>query len=210
MCLCSGPWRRELRGSSAPKASPWNHWILHCLPRTPKQRDLKSKSVKLSLECHVLITSHQSVRYVVLNAFLRHSNRDTERNKEIAFLEAQVYEYVEILGVSLDVLMLLLELVFRAGFVRKPHVDMLRMWLQEQRQLTHENVQRKQARTGEEREEEEEEQVSESESEDEDNEIIYNPKNLPLGWDGKVKLQTHLHRVTVTASVTRMCEICMC
>lgn len=60
-------------------------------------------------------------------------------------------------------------------------------WLQEQRQLTHENVQRKQARTGEEREEEEEEQLSESESEDEDNEIIYNPKNLPLGWDGKVR-----------------------
>lgn len=58
---------------------------------------------------------------------------------------------------------------------------------QEQRQLTHENVQRKQARTGEEREEEEEEQLSESESEDEDNEIIYNPKNLPLGWDGKVR-----------------------
>ena len=58
--------------------------------------------------------------------------------------------------------------------------------LQEQRHLTHENVQRKQARTGEEREEEEEEQISESESEDEENEIIYNPKNLPLGWDGKV------------------------
>ena len=77
-----------------------------------------------------------------------------ERNKDIAFLEAQIYEYVEILG--------------------------------EQRHLTHENVQRKQARTGEEQEEEEEEQISESESEDEENEIIYNPKNLPLGWDGKV------------------------
>lgn len=25
---------------------------------------------------------------------------DTERNKDIAFLEAQIYEYVEILGVS--------------------------------------------------------------------------------------------------------------
>lgn len=49
-------------------------------------------------------------------------------------------------------------------------------------------MQRKQARTGEEREEEEEEQLSESESEDEDNEIIYNPKNLPLGWDGKVRI----------------------
>ncbi|XP_016105950.1 splicing factor 3A subunit 3-like, partial [Sinocyclocheilus grahami] len=79
--------------------------------------------------------------------------KDSERNKESAFLEAQIYEYVEILG--------------------------------EQRQLTHENVQRKQARTGEERDEADEEQPSESESEDEDNEIIYNPKNLPLGWDGK-------------------------
>ena len=48
-------------------------------------------------------------------------------------------------------------------------------------------MQRKQARTGEEREEEDDEQLSESESEDEDNEIIYNPKNLPLGWDGKVR-----------------------
>lgn len=56
-------------------------------------------------------------------------------------------------------------------------------------------MQRKQARTGEEREEEEEEQLSESESEDEDNEIIYNPKNLPLGWDGKVRSHscTHTH-----------------
>lgn len=75
-------------------------------------------------------------------------------------------------------------------------------WLQEQRQLTHENVQRKQARTGEEREEEEEEQLSESESEDEDNEIIYNPKNLPLGWDGKVReyfllVQRTMHLLTV-------------
>uniref|UniRef100_A0A2K6BAH1 Matrin-type domain-containing protein n=1 Tax=Macaca nemestrina TaxID=9545 RepID=A0A2K6BAH1_MACNE len=71
------------------------------------------------------------------------TKRDTERNKDTAFLEAQIY-----------------------------------------RHLTHENVQRKQARTGEEQEEEEE-QISESESEDEKNEIIYNPKNLPLGWDGK-------------------------
>lgn len=136
----------------------------------------------------------------------RHSNRDTERNKEIAFLEAQVYEYVEILGVSLNMLMVLLGFMFRASFMRKPHVDILRMWLQEQRQLTHENVQRKQARTGEEREEEEEEQVSESESEDEDNEIIYNPKNLPLGWDGKVRLQTHLQQSNLTGlSNTHVC-----
>ncbi|XP_010871751.2 splicing factor 3A subunit 3 [Esox lucius] len=100
--------------------------------------------------------------------------KDTERNKEIAFLESQVYEYVEILG--------------------------------EQRQLTHENVQRKQARTGEEREEEEEEQLSESESEDEDNEIIYNPKNLPLGWDGK-PIPYWLYKLH-GLNINYNCEIC--
>uniref|UniRef100_A0A3Q3KVW9 Splicing factor 3a, subunit 3 n=1 Tax=Labrus bergylta TaxID=56723 RepID=A0A3Q3KVW9_9LABR len=100
--------------------------------------------------------------------------KDVERNKEIGFLESQVYEYVEILG--------------------------------EQRQLTHENVQRKQARTGEEREEEEEEQLSESESEDEDNEIIYNPKNLPLGWDGK-PIPYWLYKLH-GLNINYNCEIC--
>uniref|UniRef100_A0A8C4T338 Splicing factor 3a, subunit 3 n=1 Tax=Erpetoichthys calabaricus TaxID=27687 RepID=A0A8C4T338_ERPCA len=100
--------------------------------------------------------------------------KDTERNKEIGFLEAQIYEYVEILG--------------------------------EQRQLTHENVQRKQARTGEEREEEEEEQPSESESDDEDNEIIYNPKNLPLGWDGK-PIPYWLYKLH-GLNINYNCEIC--
>lgn len=57
---------------------------------------------------------------------------------------------------------------------------------QEQRQATKENVQRKQARTVGEREESDNE-ASESDSDDEDdNDVIYNPKNLPLGWDGKV------------------------
>uniref|UniRef100_A0A665TRF1 Matrin-type domain-containing protein n=1 Tax=Echeneis naucrates TaxID=173247 RepID=A0A665TRF1_ECHNA len=78
--------------------------------------------------------------------------------------------------------------------------------LREQRQLTHENVQRKQARTGEEREEEEEEQLSESESEDEDNEIIYNPKNLPLGWDGK-PIPYWLYKLH-GLNINYNCEIC--
>lgn len=58
-----------------------------------------------------------------------------------------------------------------------------------QRNATIENVQRKQALTPGEREQEEEAEIvaEESEEEDEDDGIIYNPKNLPLGWDGKVK-----------------------
>ncbi|XP_006810334.1 splicing factor 3A subunit 3 [Neolamprologus brichardi] len=124
---------------------------------------LKSALMALGLKCGGILLMISTVIH-----------RDTERNKEIAFLEAQVYEYVEILG--------------------------------EQRQLTHENVQRKQARTGEEREEEEEEQVSESESEDEDNEIIYNPKNLPLGWDGK-PIPYWLYKLH-GLNINYNCEIC--
>lgn len=60
--------------------------------------------------------------------------------------------------------------------------------LSEQRASTKENVERKQARTDGEREEEEEEVVEVPEDEDEDDDVPYNPKNLPLGWDGKVRL----------------------
>lgn len=55
----------------------------------------------------------------------------------------------------------------------------------EQRASTRDNVQRKQARTGEEREDSDDEHMAGSDSDDDDD-IPYNPKNLPLGWDGKV------------------------
>lgn len=61
--------------------------------------------------------------------------------------------------------------------------------LGEQRAATRENVQRKQARTGEEREESDDENYDEEDSDDDDEDIPYNPKNLPLGWDGKVSYQ---------------------
>lgn len=126
---------------------------------------LKSALLALGLKCggtleeraqRLFSTKGKSLESLDTSLFAKNpkskgTKRDTERNKDIAFLEAQIYEYVEILG--------------------------------EQRHLTHENVQRKQARTGEEREEEEEEQISESESEDEENEIIYNPKK-PATWLG--------------------------
>uniref|UniRef100_A0A3Q4GEY4 Splicing factor 3a subunit 3 n=1 Tax=Neolamprologus brichardi TaxID=32507 RepID=A0A3Q4GEY4_NEOBR len=135
---------------------------------------LKSALMALGLKCGGQQMTESCRPHLWLLMISTVIHRDTERNKEIAFLEAQVYEYVEILG--------------------------------EQRQLTHENVQRKQARTGEEREEEEEEQVSESESEDEDNEIIYNPKNLPLGWDGK-PIPYWLYKLH-GLNINYNCEIC--
>ena len=80
--------------------------------------------------------------------------RDSEKQKEIATLESQVYRFTELLS--------------------------------EQRAATKENVTRKQARTGEERDESDDEAEG-GESEEDDDDVPYNPKNLPLGWDGKVR-----------------------
>lgn len=37
-----------------------------------------------------------------------------------------------------------------------------------------------------EREDSDDERMSDGDSDDDENDIPYNPKNLPLGWDGKV------------------------
>ena len=57
--------------------------------------------------------------------------------------------------------------------------------LPENRAATKENVERKQARTEMEREESDDDHSEEEGNQDEDDDIPYNPKNLPLGWDGK-------------------------
>lgn len=65
--------------------------------------------------------------------------------------------------------------------------------LSEQRSATKENVQRKQARIeGERGDSDNEVSASESEEEEEDD-IPYNPKNLPLGWDGKVRIKMSIN-----------------
>lgn len=54
--------------------------------------------------------------------------------------------------------------------------------LGEERQATRENVERKQARTSDELEEDEDaDAAANDESDDEEEQILYNPKNLPLG-----------------------------
>jgi len=71
---------------------------------------------------------------------------------------------------------------------------------------TVENVERKQARTEGEREESEGE-ISEDENEDEDDDDIpYNPKNLPLGWDGK-PIPYWLYKLH-GLNISYNCEIC--
>lgn len=75
--------------------------------------------------------------------------------------------------------------------------------LSERRHATVENVQRKQARTSD--EQEEDIVVSDEESEAED-ELMYNPKNLPLGWDGK-PIPYWLYKLH-GLNLSFMCEIC--
>lgn len=100
--------------------------------------------------------------------------RENARHKDIAYLEAQLYRFAELVS--------------------------------EQRGATKENVQRKQARTEGEREDSDAE-ASESDNEEDDNDDVpYNPKNLPLGWDGKpIPYWLYkLHGLNISYS----CEIC--
>jgi splicing factor 3A subunit 3 len=74
-------------------------------------------------------------------------------------------------------------------------------------QATIENVQRKQARTADERNESDDDDVSDVEDEESDqSNVIYNPKNLPLGWDGK-PIPYWLYKLH-GLNMTFTCEIC--
>uniref|UniRef100_A0A6G1S8Y8 Splicing factor 3A subunit 3 n=1 Tax=Aceria tosichella TaxID=561515 RepID=A0A6G1S8Y8_9ACAR len=74
-------------------------------------------------------------------------------------------------------------------------------------QATVENVQRKQARTADERNESDDDDVSDVEDDEgEQNNVIYNPKNLPLGWDGK-PIPYWLYKLH-GLNMTFTCEIC--
>jgi splicing factor 3A subunit 3 len=89
-------------------------------------------------------------------------SKETTRHRDIAGMEAQIYRLVDLLG--------------------------------EQRLATLENVRRKQARAGEDNEDDEDVEggdISDDDSDPEEDGLIYNPKNLPLGWDGKVKKKTN-------------------
>ena len=76
--------------------------------------------------------------------------------------------------------------------------------LVEQKIATKENVERKQARKD--GEEDEESDASASESDDGDDEVPYNPKNLPLGWDGK-PIPYWLYKLH-GLNISYTCEIC--
>ncbi|KAI5739397.1 hypothetical protein M8J77_018831 [Diaphorina citri] len=74
----------------------------------------------------------------------------------------------------------------------------------EQRSATKDNVQRKQARGEGERGDSEESEAGDTS--DEDDEVPYNPKNLPLGWDGK-PIPYWLYKLH-GLNISYTCEIC--
>lgn len=64
--------------------------------------------------------------------------------------------------------------------------------MSEQRAATKENVQRKQARTEGERDDSDAEASADDSDDDDEDGVPYNPKNLPLGWDGKVSISVFI------------------
>jgi len=77
--------------------------------------------------------------------------------------------------------------------------------LAEQRAATKENVERRQARTDGERDESDAE-ASDADSDDDEEDVPYNPKNLPLGWDGK-PIPYWLYKLH-GLNISYTCEIC--
>jgi len=127
---------------------------------------LKSALIALGLKCggnlearaeRLFSTKGKTLAQIDKKLFnKKKKGKDKDQKKEIAVLEAQIYRLIEILG--------------------------------EQREMTRDNVERKQARTEDERIEDEDDEFIEEEeegNEEDHDDIIYNPKNLPLGWDGK-------------------------
>lgn len=78
--------------------------------------------------------------------------------------------------------------------------------LAEQRIATKENVQRRQARTEGERDDSDNEATASESEEEQGEDIPYNPKNLPLGWDGK-PIPYWLYKLH-GLNISYNCEIC--
>lgn len=77
--------------------------------------------------------------------------------------------------------------------------------MNDERDATKENIERKQARGAAENLDDEQD-ISEGSDEDEDDSIPYNPKNLPLGWDGK-PIPYWLYKLH-GLNISYPCEIC--
>lgn len=85
-------------------------------------------------------------------------------------------------------------------------ISMYAEYFHDHRIATIENVQRKQARTAEERNESDEDISDNEDDENDHGDVVYNPKNLPLGWDGK-PIPYWLYKLH-GLNLTFTCEIC--
>lgn len=148
---------------------------------------LKSALMALGLKCggtleerasRLFSTKGKAVSELAPSLFAKSKAKkdkdEADRNKDIAFLEAQVYKLIEMFG--------------------------------EQRSATKDNVERRLARTAEELQEEEMEEAVISDDEDDEERVLYNPKNIPLGWDGK-PIPYWLYKLH-GLNLSYKCEIC--
>ncbi|KAJ1919692.1 Pre-mRNA-splicing factor sap61 [Mycoemilia scoparia] len=95
------------------------------------------------------------------------------------------------------------ENIARLEYIIREYIQVLKKTIQN----THENVERKQALTGNERDQEmQEENIEIPDSDEDDEEHIYNPLKLPLGWDGK-PIPYWLYKLH-GLGVEYPCEIC--
>nr|CAD7197840.1 unnamed protein product [Timema douglasi] len=149
--------------------------------------------------------------------------KESERQRDVAFLEAQVYRYAfthKYRGYTA-----LLEPGLREAVVGSQsfahHITRSRHQtyqtcnycyyrfteiVSEQRNATKENVQRKQARTEGERDDSDADASASESDDDDDSDVPYNPKNLPLGWDGK-PIPYWLYKLH-GLNISYNCEIC--
>ena len=116
-----------------------------------------------------------------------------QRVQELAKLENQVYKWAAHVA---------------AGFIVYSSVYFFRFveLIAEERAASRENIERKQARAFGEDEEAEEDLAEDVEEELADDDAPYNPKNLPLGWDGK-PIPYWLYKLH-GLNISYTCEIC--
>lgn len=94
----------------------------------------------------------------------------------------------------------------REAALLEARVGWFSVQLSEQRSDTRDNVERRLARTDGEHDDSDGGDQSDSASDDDDDEVPYNPKNLPLGWDGK-PIPYWLYKLH-GLNISYNCEIC--
>eukprot|EP00002_Diphylleia_rotans_P038104 TRINITY_DN8612_c0_g1_i1.p1 TRINITY_DN8612_c0_g1~~TRINITY_DN8612_c0_g1_i1.p1 ORF type:complete len:456 (+),score=116.88 TRINITY_DN8612_c0_g1_i1:56-1423(+) len=127
-------------------------------------------------DSHVIGKKHIKAAADLQLKGIQPTGKPSEKQKAIAWIEAQISKFADLLQDKID--------------------------------ATITNVEKKQSQTPEEleKEKEAEEEIEEEEEDDDDEKPLYNPLNLPLGWDGK-PIPYWLYKLH-GLSIEFKCQIC--